>query len=103
MGVGGGERVVVARVATVLLTLHCAAWLPGLPSPNRPAPCGPPTQELDEAARRRMPKQLYIPLPDAEARRGMVLRQLGPGAGIKSALSEGDVQKVVRHTEGYSG
>ena len=22
-------------------------------------------QELDEAARRRMPKQLYIPLPDA--------------------------------------
>ena len=50
-----------------------------------------------------MPKQLYIPLPDAPARRGMVLRQLGPGAAIKSALSEGDVEKVVRHTEGYSG
>lgn len=34
-------------------------------------------QELDEAARRRMPKQLYIPLPCAAARRQMVDRQLG--------------------------
>ena len=34
-------------------------------------------QELDEAARRRMPKQLYIPLPCAAARRQMIERQLG--------------------------
>ena len=34
-------------------------------------------QELDEAARRRMPKQLYIPLPCADARRHMIERQLG--------------------------
>ena len=34
-------------------------------------------QELDEAARRRMPKQLYIPLPCAAARRQMVDRLLG--------------------------
>ena len=34
-------------------------------------------QELDEAARRRMPKQLYIPLPCAAARRQMIDRQLG--------------------------
>lgn len=33
-------------------------------------------EELDEAARRRMPKQLYIPLPCAEARRTMILHQL---------------------------
>lgn len=44
-------------------------------------------QELDEAARRRLPKQLYIPLPCAEARRAMILRQLGPGGKVSAALS----------------
>lgn len=34
-------------------------------------------QELDEAARRRLPKQLYIPLPCAGARRTMLDRELG--------------------------
>lgn len=33
-------------------------------------------EELDEAARRRMPKQLYIPLPCADARKHMILHQL---------------------------
>jgi hypothetical protein len=50
-----------------------------------------------------MPKQLYIPLPDAAARRGMVLRQLGPGAAIRAVLSEADIEKVVAKTAGYSG
>lgn len=36
-----------------------------------------PMQELDEAARRRLPKQLYIPLPCAAARRLMLDRALG--------------------------
>jgi hypothetical protein len=58
-------------------------------------------QELDEAARRRMPKQLYIPLPCAEARRHMILRQLGPGAKVAAELSEADLDKVVAKTEGY--
>jgi len=44
-------------------------------------------QELDEAARRRLPKQLYIPLPCAEARRAMIFRQLGPGGKVSAALS----------------
>ena len=35
-------------------------------------------QELDEAARRRMPKQLYIPLHCEAARQQMVQRALGP-------------------------
>ena len=35
-------------------------------------------EDLDEAARRRLPKQLYIPLPCAEARRWMVTRAVGP-------------------------
>ena len=60
-------------------------------------------EELDEAARRRMPKQLYIPLPDADARREMVLRQLGPQGKISAALSDADIQKIVDKTEGYSG
>ncbi len=60
-------------------------------------------QELDEAARRRMPKQLYIPLPCAEARQSMVERQLGPGSSVQSALSEADMRKIVEKTAGYSG
>ncbi|KAK9817994.1 hypothetical protein WJX72_005483 [[Myrmecia] bisecta] len=60
-------------------------------------------EELDEAARRRMPKQLYIPLPCEEARRQMIDRQLGPGAGVKADLSESDLLKIVAKTAGYSG
>jgi SpoVK/Ycf46/Vps4 family AAA+-type ATPase len=60
-------------------------------------------QELDEAARRRMPKQLYIPLPCPEARRCMVIRQLGPGSGVRAALSPADIEKLVEKTAGYSG
>lgn len=60
-------------------------------------------EELDEAARRRMPKQLYIPLPDSDARREMVLRQLGPEGSISASLSDADVEKIVAKTDGYSG
>ncbi|GMH37221.1 hypothetical protein BSKO_05094 [Bryopsis sp. KO-2023] len=57
-------------------------------------------EELDEAARRRMPKQLYIPLPCGEARKQMILRQL---KGVKASLSDVEVTKVVQKTSGYSG
>lgn len=60
-------------------------------------------EELDEAARRRMPKQLYIPLPCAAARSQMIERQLGNGSGIAAELSETDLSKIVAKTEGYSG
>lgn len=46
-----------------------------------------------------MPKQLYIPLPCAEARRQMILRQLGPGASVAAQLSEEDLGKVVARTQ----
>lgn len=62
-----------------------------------------PAQELDEAARRRMPKQLYIPLPCEEAREQMILRQLGPAGTVPSDLSAADLAKVVAKTAGYSG
>ena len=48
-----------------------------------------------------MPKQLYIPLPCAEARHHMIVRQLGPGAKVTAELSEPDLDKVVAKTEGY--
>jgi len=60
-------------------------------------------EELDEAARRRMPKQLYIPLPCGIARRQMVQRQLGPDSAVAATLSESDLDKIVLKTEGYSG
>ena len=50
-----------------------------------------------------MPKQLYIPLPCALARRQMVLRQLGPGGGVRAELGEADLDKIVARTDGYSG
>ena len=60
-------------------------------------------EELDEAARRRMPKQLYIPLPCGVARKQMVQRQLGPGGAVAATLSESDLDKIVAKTDGYSG
>ncbi|KAI8472443.1 MAG: AAA-domain-containing protein [Monoraphidium minutum] len=59
---------------------------------NRPA-------ELDDAARRRLVKRIYIPLPDAEGREAILRHLLGRGT---SAISASDVSKVVRATEGYS-
>jgi hypothetical protein len=46
-----------------------------------------------------MPKQLYIPLPCGEARRQMVLRQLGPGAAVAADLTDADLAKVVEKTQ----
>ena len=87
-------------------------------------------EELDEAARRRMPKQLYVPLPCEEARGAMVLRAFGgavdddgegaeagegpsegekpkktrAGAGgVVHSLTSNDVSRIVAKTEGYSG
>ena len=50
-----------------------------------------------------MPKQLYIPLPCADARRSMIQRQIGPGSSVPSALSDADLSKIVDKTKGYSG
>jgi hypothetical protein len=66
-------------------------------------PLLPPwVQELDEAARRRMPKQLYIPLPCEEARRNMLLRQLGPGGKARgSTASAVEPTGMINATHGY--
>jgi fidgetin-like protein 1 len=60
---------------------------------NRPA-------ELDEAARRRMVKRLYIPLPDDDARGYLVRRLLRQQ---HHDLDDGSFAAVVELTQGYSG
>lgn len=45
-------------------------------------------------------KRIYIPLPDEVARRSMITGML---QGQASKLKAGDIERVVRSTEGYSG
>ncbi|CDF37587.1 unnamed protein product [Chondrus crispus] len=54
-------------------------------------------QELDEAARRRLVKRLYIPLPDTEARSSLVGRLLQKQT---NSLNETDVRGVAQLTAG---
>lgn len=56
--------------------------------------------ELDEAARRRLVKRLYIPLPDASARRTIISNLIG---GQKQNLSQQDIDLITEMTDGYSG
>lgn len=58
-------------------------------------------QELDEAARRRLTKRLYIPLPSSEAR-AWIIRNLLEKDGLFK-LSEEETSVVCKLTEGYSG
>lgn len=57
--------------------------------------------ELDEAARRRLAKQVYIPLPCAAARRQIVTRLLREGCA--HTLTPPDLDAICAHTHGYSG
>jgi SpoVK/Ycf46/Vps4 family AAA+-type ATPase len=57
-------------------------------------------KELDEAARRRLTRRLYVPLPDEPARRGLIVRAL---TKVAHNMEEGDIGKVVEVTAGYSG
>lgn len=52
---------------------------------------------LDEAFRRRMQKRIYIPLPDADARRALLQQRIG------TALSADNVAALVARTDGWSG
>ncbi len=57
-------------------------------------------QEIDEAARRRLVKRLYIPLPDYPARLQIVQNLLG---GQKHDLTDADLASVCNQADGYSG
>ncbi|XP_072247504.1 fidgetin-like protein 1 [Leuresthes tenuis] len=57
-------------------------------------------QEIDEAARRRLAKRLYIPLPEAAARRQIVTNLM---AREKNQLRDQELESVVTATAGFSG
>uniref|UniRef100_A0A803QL39 AAA+ ATPase domain-containing protein n=1 Tax=Cannabis sativa TaxID=3483 RepID=A0A803QL39_CANSA len=58
-------------------------------------------QELDEAARRRLTKRLYIPLPSSEARAWIIQNLLKKDGLFK--LEKEDIDTICKLTEGYSG
>ena len=81
-------------------------------------------QELDDGARRRLAKQLYIPLPCADARRAIVTNILDADESVSSyfyyrtgnwyadavfcsqvthRLSDADLDVICEKTDGYSG
>ncbi|GAB4861873.1 hypothetical protein Ancab_037128 [Ancistrocladus abbreviatus] len=57
-------------------------------------------QELDDAVLRRLVKRIYIPLPDETVRR-LILKQKLKGQAF--SLPGGDLERLVRETDGYSG
>ncbi|XP_026329668.1 fidgetin-like protein 1 [Hyposmocoma kahamanoa] len=57
-------------------------------------------QELDEAARRRLVKRLYIPLPDVNAREQIITNLL---TNENNDLTAQEIADVASLTEGYSG
>lgn len=57
-------------------------------------------QEIDEAARRRLVKRLYIPLPEASARKQIVTSLMSKE---QCCLSEAEVELVVQLSDGFSG
>ncbi|KAF9922150.1 hypothetical protein FBU30_007778 [Linnemannia zychae] len=57
-------------------------------------------QEIDEAARRRFQKRLYIPLPEYEGRLGLMNKLL---ESQPHELNEDQVKDICERTAGYSG
>ena len=58
-------------------------------------------EELDEAARRRFVKRLYIPLPDIDGRRELFRNLLG--SDTRCVLTSEDAEQLVIKTKGFSG
>lgn len=48
--------------------------------------------------RRRLQKRIYIPLPNTDARRALLLRLLD---GQPTRLSAPDIERIVRSTDGW--
>lgn len=57
-------------------------------------------QEIDEAARRRLVKRLYIPLPEASARKQIVSHLMSKE---HCSLTEEEVELIVKKSDGFSG
>ncbi|XP_012285761.1 fidgetin-like protein 1 isoform X2 [Orussus abietinus] len=57
-------------------------------------------QELDEAARRRLIKRLYVPLPELEARKQIIVNLL---SSERHSLTTRDIEEIAELSKGYSG
>ncbi|WCJ22824.1 P-loop containing nucleoside triphosphate hydrolases superfamily protein [Euphorbia peplus] len=57
-------------------------------------------QELDDAVLRRLVKRIYVPLPDKNVRKLLLKNKL---KGQAFSLPDGDIDRLVSDTEGYSG
>ncbi|KAL0265630.1 UNVERIFIED_CONTAM: hypothetical protein PYX00_011343 [Menopon gallinae] len=57
-------------------------------------------QEIDEAARRRLVKRIYVPLPEAESRKRMVRNLLSDYSNV---LTAENLDAIAIDTDGYSG
>ncbi|XP_060525430.1 fidgetin-like protein 1 [Cylas formicarius] len=57
-------------------------------------------QELDEAARRRFVKRLYVPLPEHEARSHLVRKLIGDE---RHCLTDDDFERIAHQSDGFSG
>ncbi|XP_036896988.1 fidgetin-like protein 1 [Sturnira hondurensis] len=96
---GGGEHESSRRIKTEFLVQLDGATTSSedrilvVGATNRP-------QEIDEAARRRLVKRLYIPLPDAAARRQIVVSLM---SREQCCLREEELELVVQSSEGFSG
>ncbi|KAG0227386.1 hypothetical protein BGW42_002976 [Actinomortierella wolfii] len=95
-----GEFEASRRIKTEFLIQFDGVGTPGdkdrilcIGATNRP-------QELDEAARRRFVKRLYIPLPDAQGRYCMIQSLL---RNQPHDLTEEQIREIQDLTEGYSG
>lgn len=62
--------------------------------------------EIDGAALRRLPKRLYVPLPGANSRQGLLKRQLAAHnekQGNNGAIGDEEMNTIVKMTDGFSG
>jgi len=57
-------------------------------------------QDLDEAARRRLSKRIYVPLPEKSSRQHLINTLVQPE---KHLLTSEDIDRIASLTEGYSG
>jgi SpoVK/Ycf46/Vps4 family AAA+-type ATPase len=57
-------------------------------------------QELDDAARRRFTKRLYIPLPDFSARRSLIAHLI---KSERNSMTDTELNEIATKCDGYSG
>lgn len=57
-------------------------------------------QDLDEAVRRRFAAKLYVPFPDVEARKEMLVNNLH---NERNSLTESELEEIASKTDGFSG